>query len=588
MKKIYVFFLLVIISLSVKAQLPEFEWANYSTGSGNVATYAYASCYDNSGNSFVLGAFNNQSSTLDIDPSPSVVSLSGYVGMFIAKYDPTGQMLWGKQIQITTMQVQSSVSPRNIACDDSGNVYITGGLVDVYVDFDLSSALNPIDTTSGGFDLFLAKYTPAGNLDWSLLLGSTAHEEGNSIVCDGNNVYLGGQYGCGTDFDPGPGTHIPPISQFCVSGFLACYTSNGDFVWQNSYCGPSLSSAGYAIPENVAMDSHHDLIICGKLGGVVDFNPGAGLDTLSVQPTGGADGYFAKYDTSGNFIFAKALVTISDYVYPVMTVDRSDNIVIAGGFSGIVDFDPSSGVYKDTSTNYNLNTGTDGFIAKYDNNGIFLWEKSFGTMGTEDLVTVATDSADHIFIGGQFTDVMDVDCGPGTYTLSDVNNGTTLDGFAVKYDENGNVVFGFVVSGFAYDNVSSIACYEDKFIATGKFSQAWDFDPTAGVQTVLPVTTNGNNYFHVQYYDTALVAAVPPIISNSSRISVYPNPATDFLRVDACNNYERVSIWGIRGELIRDEKSSPVIDVRELSPGVYVLVLTDFTGNSQRATFVKH
>lgn len=584
-------------SFSLHAQLPEFGWADYSTGTAGVATYAYSSCYDRNGNSFVLGAFNNQSGTLDIDPSANTMLLNGYVGMWIAKFDTAGQMLWGKQIQVSTMQVQSSVTPRNIACDDSGNVYITGAVVDVYLDFDLANASNPIDTTSGGFDLFLAKYTPSGNLAWSMLLGATAHEEGNSLCFLGDKIYIAGQYGCFTDFDPGPGTHIPPISQFCVSGFLACYTTNGDFVWQNSFCGPSLSDAGYGIPFSVRLNSDNDLIICGRMGGVVDYNPGPGLDTLSVQPSGGADAFFAKFDTAGNFIFAKGLVTVSDYIFPVMDVDSDDNIIIAGGFSGIVDFDPSAGVYTDTAVNYSMNTGTDGFIAKYDSDGNFLWEKSFGTIGTEDLTTVATDSANHILIGGQFTDVMDVDCGPGVYTLTDVNNGNMVtDGFAAKYDENGNIVFGFVVSGFAYDHVASVACHEDKLIITGKFSQTWDFDPTAGTATIPVVTTNGANYFHAQYYDTALVASVGLHATPAPEVAVYPVPAGATLIFSFAtlqNSAVDVVLYSLDGKAVLTQNSQATnnvltVDVSSLAAGTYLAEIVHDGIRETKKVMVNH
>lgn len=581
MKHLTALLLLCGYSCALHAQLPGFEWGNYSTGSGDIATSTYATCYDHSGNSFVLGAFNNQSGTLDIDPSPNVVALNGYVGMFVAKYGPAGQLLWGRQIQVTTMQIQSSVTPRGIACDDSGNVYITGAVMDVYIDFDMASPSNPIHTTSGGFDLFLAKYSSSGNFAWSMLLGSTSHEEGTSLCVLGDKLFMVGRYGCNTDFDPGPGTHIPPVTQLCVAGFLACYTVNGDFLWEDSFCGPSMSDAGYALLSSVRLDSHNDLIICGRLGGVVDFNPGPGLDTLSVLPTGGVDGVFAKFDTAGNFIFAKALVTIAEYIYPYMDVDRDDNIIIAGSFNGIVDFDPSAGVYTDTALNYNASMGNDAFIAKYDKDGNFLWEKSFGTPGAEDIVCVTTNSANHILVGGYFTDVMDVDCGPGVYTLTDVNNNSSsvvTDGFAVQYDENGNIIFGFVVSGFSYDAVSGIACYNDKFVITGNFSQTWDFDPTAGTATLPAAVAYGINYFHVQYFDAALAASVAAHTASEGSVTVFPVPATatvNFAFASLPVAPVAVVLYSADGKTVLAQQAQTAsnmltVDVSSLAAGMYV------------------
>ncbi len=588
MRKLLLYSILFSCGTSfAQSALPVIEWANYATGTPGVATYSYSSCYDRNGNSFILGAFNNQSGTLDIDPSANTCLLNDYVGMFIAKYDPNGSMLWGKQIDITTLQMQSSVTPRNIACDDSGNVYITGALTDVNVDFDMANASNPVLTTAGGFDLFLAKYSPVGNLVWAFLLGSTAHEEGLSMVSYGDKLYIAGQYGCFTDFDPDTGTHVPPISQFCVSGFLACYTTNGDFVWQNSYCGPSLSAAGYGIPNTVRMDSNYDLVICGRMGGVVDYNPGAGLDTLSVQPTGGSDGFFAKFDTSGNFIFAKSLATITDMVFPYLDVDGNDNIIIAGSFNGIVDFDPSASVYTDTASDYLVSGATDVFLAKYNSSGSLLWEKSFGRTGYEDLVTLAVDDANHILLGGQFGDSVDIDFGSGVYMLYDpLNNNGLTDAFAIKYDENGNILFGFSISGASYDRVSSVSCYNEQFIISGTHTATWDFDPTSGTYTVPALTTNGPNYFHAQYFDTAMAISVPELFVDNG-LFAYPNPCTEYLYVPSANEFESYTIVDAQGRIVVSSKSNSTIDVSSLAPGVYYLSFFAENAGVARMSFVK-
>lgn len=199
------------------AQSPVCEWVNFPTGSNSNYTYGYSSTYDLNGNSFVIGAFDAPTGTLDIDPSVNTHSLSGN-GIFVAKYDPSGAVVWLAPIVITSLSSQAGIALPSIACDNAGDVYITSGVKDVTIDFDYVSASNTPFTTSGGGDMYLAKYSSAGAPLWSFLIGDAGNEEGQTIVCEGAKVYVGGFYGTNTDFDPSAGTYIPAVPLACSAG----------------------------------------------------------------------------------------------------------------------------------------------------------------------------------------------------------------------------------------------------------------------------------------------------------------------------------------------------------------------------------
>ncbi len=57
----------------------------------------------------------------------------------------------------------------------------------------------------------------------------------------------------------------------------------------------------------------------------------------------------------------------------------------------------------------------------------------------------------------------------------------------------------------------------------------------------------------------------------SSRISVYPNPATNVLNIKGMDNIEKVEILGITGNIIKSLDGSNEINVTELSRGAYIL-----------------
>ena len=69
-------------------------------------------------------------------------------------------MLWAKKAGGTSIEYV-----RNIALDKSGNSYITG-------QFGSSATFGSTTlTTSGGFDIFLAKFDNSGNVVWASKAG---------------------------------------------------------------------------------------------------------------------------------------------------------------------------------------------------------------------------------------------------------------------------------------------------------------------------------------------------------------------------------------------------------------------------------
>jgi hypothetical protein len=75
----------------------------------------------------------------------------------------------------------------------------------------------------------------------------------------------------------------------------------------------------------------------------------------------GGEQLIAKYDPSGQQVWLAALTGAG---IGSMAVDASGSIYVAGSFSGTVDFDPSP-----TGTSFLTSDGTDGFIARYQDDG---------------------------------------------------------------------------------------------------------------------------------------------------------------------------------------------------------------------------
>src|ERR1700753_306450 len=80
-----------------------------------------------------------------------------------------------------------------IATDGQNNIYITG-YFNGTVDFDPSAGVTNL-TSAGDYDIYIAKYTPAGVLIWAKSIGGTGLDHVNDLTVDANgNPTIVGQY----------------------------------------------------------------------------------------------------------------------------------------------------------------------------------------------------------------------------------------------------------------------------------------------------------------------------------------------------------------------------------------------------------
>jgi hypothetical protein len=128
-------------------------------------------------------------------------------------------------------------------------------------------------------------------------------------------------------------------------------------------------------------------------------------------------------------------------------------------------------------------------LACKSNAQTFQWAKSWGASFTESATGVATDAAGNIYLTGPFTQTVDFDPGPGTFTMSGSG-----DVFITKLDPSGNLVWAKKVGGPAFDYCNDIAvdAAGNSYI-TGYFNGTADFNP--GTATNNLVTTGSNDVF---------------------------------------------------------------------------------------------
>lgn len=68
-----------------------------------------------------------------------------------------------------------------------------------------------------------------------------------------------------------------------------------------------------------------------------------------------------------------------------------------------------------------------------------------------------------------------------------------------------------------------------------------------------------------------LVLGIKDSRVTTKEISVYPNPATDFIHINSLSTIKSIEIYDESGKLIKTEKNNSRMDVRGLSAGVYMV-----------------
>ena len=448
--KITLYLLLLFCSVHVTAsaqQAPYFSWVKglqaYHNTSYIASNWGNAIKKDPKGNVVIAGMFVR---SVDFDPSSQGVdsqSSPNNYGCYFAKYDSLGNHLFAKTIR--------NAQGLGLAIDDSGYIYVGGHFYDT-ADFDPG----PLKTTlvsKGDHDFFVAKYTANGELKWVRGSGGSQGDEISGVALDKQgNVYVGGSiHGSPVDFNernPGSVTYYTSVRD----GFIAKYDRNGNYVWSRQLKGNDGD-----LCRNVVIDSTGNLYACGYSSSGLDFGSGT-----SATANGFYDAFLAKYNTNGNLLWSKLIGGPGFDMGFNMAIDKSGSILFGGSFTGSAVFDASNpngtinsshsqedafiskfssngtfawakgfgsgagidlcnavavddsmnvyigGYFYDTvRLNGSAVVGThvavhqsDMYLAKLKGNGDYVWSKSFGATGPDEIRDIYLDKRYNIYYTG--------------------------------------------------------------------------------------------------------------------------------------------------------------------------------------------
>jgi len=257
-------------------------WAKSAGGTNSDLANSIA--VDQSGNSYVTGSF--YSSSITFGSTILTNANAGFTDMFVAKYDPNGNVVWAKSSGGSNYDAGYGV-----AVDASGNSIVTGSFNSPTMTFGPTTLTN---ANAGFSDMFLAKYDADGNVLWARGVGGSSYEVGFSVGVDASkNCHVTGYFSS-------PSVTFGSTTLIKVGGpdiFVVEYDPNGNVVWAKSAGGPNPDQA-----YTIAVDPWGNSSITGGFQ-----SPTALFDSTRLTNAGSTDIFIAKLDGD-----PPALVNVKD------------------------------------------------------------------------------------------------------------------------------------------------------------------------------------------------------------------------------------------------------------------------------------
>ena len=319
-----------------------------------------------------------------------------------------------------------------------------------------------------------------GELNWAQRFGSAiGNDQGRDFAVDADgNVFITGIFGGTVDFDPSATINSLASNSNSLDVFVAKYNSAGAYVWARSFGSNVIDEA-----LSIDVDSLGNVYSTGFFRNSADFDPGAGMATLTVAGT--EDVFIWKLDSNGNFVWARQLGGSSSETGWGLRLDSNDNVVTVGTFAGTCDFDP-----RGSTSNLTSAGAADAFISKVSSSGAFVSAQRVGGTLGEVATSVAVDASNNVYVNGEFSSTNgDFDPGVGTFPLT---NGGDRDVFTLKLESDGDLAWARAVGGTGADVGAGIELGDDGTIhISGYFNGTVDFDPSAAISNLVAPGLSG-------------------------------------------------------------------------------------------------
>jgi len=289
----------------------------------------------------------------------------------------------------------SNEKATGVVTDSEGNVYTTGVFTHTF-----NIGTFTLENNLHDWAIFIAKHSPTGEVLWVNSYGAstTNNDESKGMVIDAdNNFYISG--GFTSDLDFGNDVVLTHTNETSYDAYIAKFNSDGVAQW-----AVSVNSELYSWGKGIAIDETGVYFTGDFKGDEITI----GTQTLYNQSnnTTDLDGYFAKYDLEGNFIFAKSFSgNFDEWIFDI-SVGNDGEIAIVGKYGGTPGAGSLLNFGNDITLSHAMNSFQELFIVKYDAQGNALWAKTADSSDNEEgesAESVEIDNCGNVYVTGDYS-----------------------------------------------------------------------------------------------------------------------------------------------------------------------------------------
>jgi uncharacterized protein YmfQ (DUF2313 family) len=325
---------------------------------------------------------------------------------------------------------------QHITRDTQNNLYVTGS-------FTGSLTLGSTTlTSSGGQDIFIAKYTTAGTVVWAKRIGGTGDDIGNGITTDSEgNIYV-----ISTVKSSSLTLENQPLTNLGTEGdiLLVKYNTSGNLLW-HSQTGGTGNDTGLS----VATDSRNNVYIAGTTA-----STSAAFGTISLASRGGDDVYLVKYNSTGTSQWGRRYGSTENEFGGYIAVDGADNVHLAFNFRGVMNV---------SVTNLNSAGSADIALMRFTETGNILSANRFGGSLNDQVHAVKSDAEGNVYVTGNFSSAQ---IAFGSTTLQNSGN---ADIFLAKLDDSNFIRWATRAGSSGEDSGTDLIAGNDHVYLTGYF-----------------------------------------------------------------------------------------------------------------------
>lgn len=306
--------------------------------------------------------------------------------------------------------------------------------------------------SQGKADLFIARYSENGGVDWSLEGGASENDEVAGIAqMPGGDLVIAGSYW----FELSLGDTTLGTGSSVRSLFLSRITPEGQTIWAQRFSGAGLKDIA-----NVAILPDTSLLVAGFFKNTLEL--GDSVITTAAAP-GSTSLFLAAFSPQGELRWATQAGGEGNLRITAMATAPDGQIAVGGTFDGLA-----------TLAGTSLDAGffnQDVFLAAFSPQGEALWARDLGGVIEDNLKGIAVDSLGNIYATGNIIGVMNL-----SEALSIESSNGNDDFFLVKYAPDGAPLWGRALGGPDVQNGNAVAVQGDFVIVGGGFQGAigWD------------------------------------------------------------------------------------------------------------------